>query len=42
MRIQLGWMVPVALLLGGLASCTKEEIPREASAPEPAIADAAR
>ena len=40
MRIQLGWMVPVALVLGGLVSCSKEEIPLEASTPE--VADAAR
>lgn len=33
---------PRGTVAGGLASCTKEEIPREASAPEPAIADAAR
>jgi len=42
MRIQLGWIVPVALVLGGLASCSKEEIPPEASTPEAAVADAAR
>ena len=42
MRIQLGWMVPVALVLGGLVSCSKEEIPLEASTPEAAVADAER